>query len=128
KMIVILTLCGLPIFLIIFLFGDNIFMLLFGEEWALSGSIASYLSIWLFANYVGAPIVNTYLVFNKQKTAFRFSVFQNCLLAFGLILGTYFNLEFFNFIIVFVVISTFNNLLFYLWIVRLIYTAENKKS
>lgn len=44
-----LSLLGLCPLLIIFIYGPKIFIVLFGEEWALSGIYAKWLSLWMFA-------------------------------------------------------------------------------
>ncbi|UBH23096.1 oligosaccharide flippase family protein [Macrococcus armenti] len=120
KMITRLTLFSLMTFLPILFLGDDIFKLLFGDSWSESGKIASILSVWLIINFIGSPIVASYLVFKKQKVAFRFSISQNILLILAMLICYLLKTSFYKFLLIYTLVNLFNNVVFYAWITNLI--------
>lgn len=67
-----LMLTGLSIlpFSIIFFFGEEIFVFVFGEQWAYSGQISEIIAPWLMINFIASPISTIPLVIGKQKLFF----------------------------------------------------------
>lgn len=63
-----LALVGLPPFAVIFLFGEPLFALVFGAEWARAGEYAGWLSVWLYFMLVNRPCIGATSVLNMQKT------------------------------------------------------------
>jgi O-antigen/teichoic acid export membrane protein len=55
--------------IIILLFGDSIFELLFGEEWSASGSISQIIIVWVFFLFINSPTMVTFNILHKQKAA-----------------------------------------------------------
>jgi len=68
-------LIALPIFMIIYFYAVDIFMVVFGEKWRLAGEIASILSPWLFLNFITAPMANLFIVLNRQEIVLIASIF-----------------------------------------------------
>ncbi|SHO81117.1 O-antigen flippase Wzx [hydrothermal vent metagenome] len=66
---------ALPIFMIIYFYAVDIFILVFGENWRLAGEIASILSPWLFLNFITAPMANLFIVLNRQEIVLIVSIF-----------------------------------------------------
>ncbi len=73
------ALVSLPLFIIIFLFGKNIFSLIFGEKWKVAGEIAQILTPWLFFNFLTAPLSTLFIKFNKQDILLIFAFFYTML-------------------------------------------------
>ncbi len=69
------TLISLPIFLFIYIFAEDIFAIVFGQEWRLAGEIASILSPWLFFNFLTVPMANVFIVLNRQEIILLVSLF-----------------------------------------------------
>jgi len=69
------TLISLPIFLFIYIFAEDIFAIVFGQEWRLAGEIASLLSPWIFFNFLTAPMGNLFIVLNRQEIVLVVSLF-----------------------------------------------------
>ncbi len=67
-----LMLTGLSIvpFSIIFFFGEEIFVFVFGAQWAYSGQISEIIAPWLMINFIASPISTIPLVIGKQKLFF----------------------------------------------------------
>lgn len=67
-----LILTGLSIvpFSIIFFFGEEIFVFVFGAQWADSGQLSEIIAPWLMINFIASPISTIPLVIGKQKLFF----------------------------------------------------------
>lgn len=57
-------------FSVIFLFGEELFTLVFGDEWAYSGRISEIIAPWLMVNFISSPISTIPLIIGKQKLFF----------------------------------------------------------
>lgn len=68
------VLIGLPIFIGIYFFAVDIFSFVFGNNWILAGEIASFLSPWLFFNFLSSPMAHVFIVLNKQEVILRVSI------------------------------------------------------
>jgi O-antigen/teichoic acid export membrane protein len=64
-----LTFISMVPFTVLFFFGTEIFGLVFGDKWAISGSYAETMSFWLMVNFVLSPITALPLLLNRQKEA-----------------------------------------------------------
>lgn len=95
KIVVRLTLIGLPIFIPILFFGKPIFAFVFGENWATAGLYAQILTPWLYAKFIVSTIAIIPRVVNKIKLFFIYSLVLNILipLCFYLIGSFYQNFE-----------------------------------
>lgn len=70
-MLSIAVLSALPL-LLIGLFSEPLFIWVFGERWALSGSLASVLSIYYYSRLVVEPVTPVLRVMRAQRSFFRF--------------------------------------------------------
>lgn len=64
-----LTIASLAIFVPLFFIIEELFSLLFGEEWRIAGNYASYLIPLFFIRFIFAPLSLSNVVFEKQKIA-----------------------------------------------------------
>ena len=69
------SLISAPIFLLVYLFSEDIFGFVFGKNWVLAGEAASVMAPWLFVNFVSSPLVSIMLILNKQELVLLFSLF-----------------------------------------------------
>ena len=53
--------------LIVFLYGPEIFSIIFGKEWVLSGEIASILCVYLVFQFISNPLMNIFNIYGKQS-------------------------------------------------------------
>lgn len=67
-----LILAGLSLvpFSIIFFFGQEIFVFVFGDKWAYSGHISEIIAPWLMVNFIASPISTIPLVIGRQRLFF----------------------------------------------------------
>lgn len=70
----------LPMPILLFFFGPNLFSFFFGERWEIAGEIAKVLSLWIFFDFIRATISQLPIVLNKQKQLLQFSILGNILL------------------------------------------------
>lgn len=58
--------------IIIFLYGQGIFSLVFGQEWAVSGQYAEWMILWISIAMINPPATSTLHVLKKQKNLLIF--------------------------------------------------------
>lgn len=75
KFIIKASIIALPIFLSIYFFAVDIFIIVFGENWRLAGEAASIMTPWLFLNFLSAPMATVFIVLNKQEVVLLVSIF-----------------------------------------------------
>jgi O-antigen/teichoic acid export membrane protein len=75
KFIVKVLMIASPVFLFIYLFAEDIFVFVFGENWKLAGTSASVMTPWLFLNFVTSPLSTIFIKLNKQEILLIFSIF-----------------------------------------------------
>ena len=61
-------------FTVLTLWGEEIFTLLFGIEWAFSGWLAQIMAPWLFAVYIGSPLATILVVREKQRISMIYNI------------------------------------------------------
>lgn len=71
------SLISAPIFLLVYLFSEDVFGFVFGKDWVLAGEAASVMAPWLFINFVSSPLVSIMLILNKQELVLLFSLFYS---------------------------------------------------
>jgi len=74
KFIVKAIMVAAPIFLVIFIFAEDIFIFAFGENWKMAGVSASIMTPWLFLNFITSPLSSIFLVLNRQSIILIFSI------------------------------------------------------
>jgi lipopolysaccharide exporter len=77
KIVVLLFGIGLPVFVLIMVFGENIFTIYLGDNFAVAGLYAAILAPWIWMKFVTGPLAMVPVVFNKLNTSFYFSVVTN---------------------------------------------------
>lgn len=82
---------AIPISLVIFFFGEEIFSLYLSDKWRLSGKYAEIMAIPILFNFLVSPISTTVLIFNKQKVALIISLIGYVISAGCFYLGVYLN-------------------------------------
>lgn len=83
-----LVLIIVPPILILGLVAPDIFELVFGPEWRLSGSIASWLSLWLFVSFTTSPVSNVFSIVERQSVGMVMQGFILTVRVVGLFIGS----------------------------------------
>ncbi len=89
-------------FTVLYFFGENLFSIVFGKEWALAGRYSEIMAPWLMMNLIVSPVSQLPVVVGKLKAFFLVGLFGSILLI-GFLCSPYF----FEFI-------TFEKILFYI--------------
>jgi O-antigen/teichoic acid export membrane protein len=73
---VVFALAGLGVlpFVLIYLFGTEIFSFVFSEKWAGSGSYGEIITIWIFVNFIVSPLSYLPIVLNRQRSYFFMNI------------------------------------------------------
>ncbi|NOR87595.1 MAG: oligosaccharide flippase family protein [Bacteroidales bacterium] len=87
----IMSVLGIPIFLILAVFGPQIFGFVLGEDWEIAGYYAQLLSPWLLLNFMISPFTHIPLIVNKQRKFFLLSLSMNVLVIIAFLMGYYIN-------------------------------------
>ena len=87
-----LFLTGIVPFGLVFLFGPELFSLVFGQEWTVAGNYARWLSFFFFFNFINKPAIAAVPVLGIQKELFFYEIFSTGAKALAIIVGfSYFN-------------------------------------
>jgi O-antigen/teichoic acid export membrane protein len=79
-----LTLVGIPIYGLFFLFGQELFSFIFGEQWSFAGEYASWLSLGWFTNFSAKACVSVIPVIEKQRLYLFYTIINVVLRMAGL--------------------------------------------
>ncbi|KKO46964.1 hypothetical protein WG68_03250 [Arsukibacterium ikkense] len=74
-----LALLGLIPFSIFIIAGADLFVSVFGKEWAASGDYASWMALWLYFAFVNTPSIKAVMVLQVQHWAIALNVITLCL-------------------------------------------------
>lgn len=74
KTVLLLGLLALPPFVLIVLFGDALFALVFGEVWREAGRYAQMLAPYILFHFIASPLGLVPLVLSRQRETFIFTV------------------------------------------------------
>lgn len=81
---------GVVPFSLILVFGDLLFVLVFGQEWQQSGVYSQMLSPWLLFVLVGSPISKLFTVLDRQKESLGLNILLLSLRTGALVVGAIF--------------------------------------
>jgi O-antigen/teichoic acid export membrane protein len=84
-----LFLIGFVPFVVLLLFSDQIFAVVFGNQWRDAGTVVRILSPGILFEFVAFPLSVFFLVTNRQRYTFRIQVTGFVLLVLALVIGKY---------------------------------------
>lgn len=67
KATIALIIIGIIPVAVIFLFGAQLFSLIFGTEWGIAGEYSRWISIWVFSLFINVPAIVIIPIIGKQK-------------------------------------------------------------
>ncbi len=74
KTVIGLFLIGFPFAIVIFLWGESIFTIIWGQTWVEAGKFSKILIFWLLLNFIASPLGFVPIILKKQRQFFIFSV------------------------------------------------------
>ena len=74
KSYVLLFLISIIPFSLLFLYGEPIFVFVFGKSWSDAGAFSEILSIWMMFNFIISPSLTLPIILNRQRENFIFGL------------------------------------------------------
>lgn len=87
NMMIRLFIIAFPFMLIIIFFGESLFKILLGENWAVAGVYAQLLSPYFFFKFIISPVSSLPNILDRQGTFFIFTFFGNILMLGSIFIG-----------------------------------------
>lgn len=106
-----------PVFLA--LFGEWLFVLVFGSQWRRAGQYSAALAPWVFFSFLIYPLEALPLIFDRQRTSFLFQIAQFVLRAGSLLVGIAFRNDLLA-IWLFGSTSALYMLVYFVWLFKLV--------
>ncbi len=109
-----LALLGIAPFLVLFFFGEYLFVLVFGPEWKVAGEIAKYFSFLVFFQFISTPLSFTIFLNKSQKKEMILQLLRTVFTILSVLIGHHYNdymLAIILMVIVYCVYYVFNSLL-----------------
>lgn len=75
-----LALLSIVPFSILFIYGEEIFAFVFGEEWRESGRFSEILVPWFMLNFISSPITTLPVILRRQVSFFKLALFGSVLM------------------------------------------------
>lgn len=117
------SLVAAPIFLVIYIFSEDIFIFVFGQNWELAGEAASIMTPWLFLNFLSSPLSTIFIVLNKQEVMLVFSI-----LFMSIPLSIIIFLRSLNFLDVLTIVTVIMSMMLIIFIGMVLYYTKQEKN
>jgi O-antigen/teichoic acid export membrane protein len=101
------------------LFGEQVFMLVFGSQWQRAGQYSAALAPLIFFSFLVYPLEALPLIFERQRTNFQFQVVQFAVRAGSLLLGIYLKSDLLS-LWLYGCLSAVFMLVYFIWLFRLV--------
>lgn len=89
KSTLILFLIAIMPYGLIIVFGPQLFSVIFGEEWAVAGEYARWLSVWLLFSFANKPCIKALPVLSAQGFYLKFTIVSLLIKIVALLIGFY---------------------------------------
>lgn len=100
-----------PLFVVLF-FGEEIFIFMFGQEWAESGVIAQITIVWFMFAFITPPTSMMYNILNLQKELLQLQIIILIFRVLAIYMGFYFFQSYMVSVLLFTLVSVVHNLIF----------------
>lgn len=121
-----LTVLGLLPFSFVYVWGAEIFELVFGADWSVAGTYAAMLSPWLFTIFITSTCISIVPVIRAQRFNFYFAWIKMIFRAGAIYFGYKLKLDVVSFVLLFSLTGTFINIAYLFLVFFLIKRAEQK--
>lgn len=111
-----LMILALPGLILIAIAGPHLFSFVFGPKWMDAGTLASWMSPWLFFVFVSSPLTPVFAIMEQQKKAMFFQVILLISRIIAISVGFYFDLDIVPTIILYSLFSSLCWVGFLVWV------------
>lgn len=84
-----LFIISLPPILILYIYSEDIFSMVFGENWIIAGSYAKAISPYIFFHFLASPLAMVTLITNQQGKAFFWGLAESSIFVITFLSGYY---------------------------------------
>lgn len=123
KLIKKLAFIGLLPVIVLVLFGTELFVLVFGDNWLEAGSYARILSLLLYSRFIFVPVSRVFTVFEKQKERLILNIVRIVLITSSYLISWKFQLSSHGAVTLYTIVATITYFIDYLWAQRIIHEA-----
>lgn len=123
-----LVLIGILPFVILVLFGPNLFSIVFGEEWYNAGVYARIISLLVLGRFIFTPISRIFSIYEKQSHELILDIIRVFMLTIVCIITYIYNLNSYLFVGMITIVMFFIYLITYIWAQRIIINAINNQE
>lgn len=109
---------GLPFSILIIFFGPSLFLLVFGEQWKVSGEIAPYLAINFLFIFCTSPLSHVFIVSGYIKRGVFWQYLYLTLRLFVFLIAAFAGLKFFEFLMLFIILEIVIYLYYFYLIIK----------
>ena len=106
--------------LVIYVFGENLYLWLLEEKWQTAGRVAEVLIIFYFFRMISSPLSSLFNVLRKEKQFFAFQIMLTVLRFLSLVFGSMFTSDFVELMLIYSLVNAVAYLVFCIWIFRLV--------
>lgn len=114
-----MILIGVLPFSLIFIYGQELFLIILGDKWIDTGLFAMILAPFVYLNFLVIPLTNLFEIYNLQKKFTLFNISLLLLRAVALFVGVYFNSLILG-VKLFSIVSLFNYLFMFIYLLSYI--------
>jgi O-antigen/teichoic acid export membrane protein len=115
----------IPVSLVIVFFGPQLFTWYLGSQWTASGNYARIMLPAVLMNFLCSTVSSTPILFEKQKTAYLFSVVGYVFSLSSIVIGAYLKLDFSAMLWIYSIVLTLYYLSLFIWYRYLISKFEH---
>lgn len=110
---------AIPAFLVVLVYGSELFKWYLGDDYAQSGVYAQIMIFPIFINFLVSPVSSTPLIYRKQSLAFVFSLVAYLFSIGAIFYGHYLKLDFYSTLVIYAVIQSIYYLVLMIWYMKL---------
>lgn len=111
---------AIPVCLIIWFFGPELFGLYLGPNYVRSGEFAQIMIIPIFVSFIVSPVSATPIIYRKQGWAFLFSLIGYSISIIAILIGNYLQFDFYHTLMIFAASQTLYYIWLFVWYTQLI--------
>jgi len=100
----------LPALVIVLVWGDDCFAIVFGEEWRVAGNLAKLMIFWFFFLFINSPSIASFSILGLQKVQLKTEIASVIGRSSSILAGYYFYNSYEIAIVLFIFVSVVTNL------------------